>query len=483
MEIERFERIKKTTAIHLAMEAKETLKKITDDFPDNPDAMGYFYELFHNLYCNEASSGRDAAGYAASRHDRETQASLPQRQGTPRRERLQGQALQDTHDPRPSRLQPLGTGMPESCKPGTKKIIGTMCLQVPDELICAAGAISLRLCGGAYTYDQRGAEFMPAKSCPLMKATMGTLHTNQALFTDLLSAIVIPTTCDQKKKSVDMLQDMGFTIFPLEMPSVKDTEEARDYWQNSVKKFVLWLEQITGNRITRKSLYDSILKINRSRAEFRRFYNLRKSAPSVIYGKDAFLVANAYFFDDKEQWTDALKRLNNELEDRVSGGISVVNKHAPRILFTGSPAIFPNFKLPLIIEMSGGVVVTDEVCSSSRLLYDSVIFDEANLYDMIPAVADRYLKPCTCPCFVKNEDRKRKLLDMAKGFGIDGVVYQAFSGCYLYEMEHKGIGGALETAGIPVLYIETDYSPEDTGQLTTRVEAFIESIKVRKRRS
>ena len=71
---------------------------------------------------------------------------------------------------------------------------------------------------------------------------------------------------------------------------------------------------------------------------------------------------------------------------------------------------------------------------------------------------------------------------MVRGFNVDGVVYQAFSGCHLYEMEHKGIGKMLETEGIPMLYIETDYSPEDTGQLSTRIEAFMESIKARKRR-
>lgn len=422
MEIKRLERIKKTTAIHLAMEAKETLKKITEDFPDNPDAMGYFYSAFNKLY-------------------------------------TEGDLLDNS-----------------------EKIIGTTCLQVPDELIYAVGAVPLRLCSGAYAYDQIGAEFMPAKSCSLVNATLGMLHINHVPYKDLLKAVVIPTTCDQKKKAGDMLEGMGFRTYPLEMPSVKDTEESRFYWQNSIKKFAAWLEQITGNNITRKSLSDSIVKTNKARAEFRRFYNLRKIMPSVIYGKDAFLVSNAYFFDDIDRWTEALAKLNNELEGRRTEEISVANRHAPRILFTGSPVIFPNLKLPLLVEQTGGIVVADDICSSSRLLYDSVTFDETNLYDMIPAVADRYLKPCTCPCFVKNEDRKRKLLEMVKGFNVDGVVYQVFSGCHLYEMEHKGIGKTLEAEGIPMLYIETDYSPEDTGQLSTRIEAFMESIRNRKRR-
>ena len=65
---------------------------------------------------------------------------------------------------------------------------------------------------------------------------------------------------------------------------------------------------------------------------------------------------------------------------------------------------------------------------------------------------------------------------------MEGVVYQAFSGCLPYEMEQRAIGYKLNREGIPMLFVETDYSPEDQGQLSTRVEAFIESIKVKKRK-
>ena len=79
------------------------------------------------------------------------------------------------------------------------------------------------------------------------------------------------------------------------------------------------------------------------------------------------------------------------------------------------------------------------------------------------------------------EDRKRRLLELAESFAVDGVVYQAFSGCQVYEMEYRGIARALNEKGLPMLYVETDYSPDDMGQLSTRVEAFIESLKARSR--
>jgi benzoyl-CoA reductase/2-hydroxyglutaryl-CoA dehydratase subunit BcrC/BadD/HgdB len=101
---------------------------------------------------------------------------------------------------------------------------------------------------------------------------------------------------------------------------------------------------------------------------------------------------------------------------------------------------------------------------------------------MVPALADRYLKPCTCPCLTPNTDRNRRLAGMVQSHQVEGVIYQAFSGCLPYEMEQKQISNSLNEAGVPMLYLETDYGAEDLGQLSTRIEAFIESIKARRRK-
>jgi benzoyl-CoA reductase/2-hydroxyglutaryl-CoA dehydratase subunit BcrC/BadD/HgdB len=178
-----------------------------------------------------------------------------------------------------------------------------------------------------------------------------------------------------------------------------------------------------------------------------------------------------------------VEKLNAELQRRREEGFRAAQRKAPRILFTGSPPIFPNLKLPLLIEEAGGVVVADETCSANRMLYDMTAVDEWLVGDMVESLADKYLKPCTCPIFTNNLDRQRRLLELAADFDVDGVVYQAFAGCQVYEMEQRSIAGALNAKNIPMLYIETDYSPDDMGQLSTRVEAFVESIQTRKRRA
>lgn len=405
-----------------AGEAQTVLDHIVDDFQDNPESMKYFYELFRSVYC-------------------------------------QGKEV-----------------------PHEGMLIGTTCIQVPEELIYAFGATPIRLCNGSYHYDQKGADFMPAKSCSLVKATLGMLNSDNVIpKIGKPDMIVNPTTCDQKKKSSSMMSDMGYNVYDLEFPNVKESEASRIYWQRSVKQFAAELRMLTRKKLTRKNLQAAMNKTGRAQAAFRKLHNYRLKTPSVILGKDIFLVTNAYFFDDITRWTEKVEALNDELAQRELTGFKAVQTKAPRVLFTGSPPIFPNLKLPLLIEEAGGVVVADETCSANRMLYDMTAVDEWMVNDMVDSLADKYLKPCTCPIFTRNDDRKRRLLDLVRTFKADGVVYQSFAGCQVYEMEYRSVAEEFNKAGIPMLYVETDYSPDDKGQLSTRIEAFLESMKNRKK--
>ena len=407
--------IKEKGKIRLAIEAENSLKEIMDGFSDAPEEMGYFYERFRAFFGETPATNNG------------------------------------------------------------KKIIATMCIHVPVELIYAVGAIPLRVCAGARSTAEIGEEFLPAKVCPLIKSTFGILYLN--IFSAGAKPVMIinPTTCDQKKKIGEMAEDIDGCFYTLELPPTKDTQEARFYWQMVVKKLAKELERVTGQRLTRKKLKKAIGLVGLAQAQFRRFYNIRKRMP-VIRGTDAILVSNAYFFDGIINWTYRLSKLNDELEEKIRRKQYIVGQEAPRILLAGSPSIFPNMNLPVMVEQLGGIVVADEFCSSNRFLYDMVAVDEWSLYDMIPAIADRYFKPGICPCFTPNTDRERNLTDNVRKFSADGVIYQSFAGCKPYEMESRQIGKTLEKNGTPMLYIENDYILDNTGLLSTRVEAFIELL-------
>lgn len=55
-----------------------------------------------------------------------------------------------------------------------KKVIGTYCMMVvPEELIYAAGAIPVRLCGGSHEATSIGDELVSRDTCPVVKASVG----------------------------------------------------------------------------------------------------------------------------------------------------------------------------------------------------------------------------------------------------------------------------------------------------------------------
>jgi benzoyl-CoA reductase/2-hydroxyglutaryl-CoA dehydratase subunit BcrC/BadD/HgdB len=70
-------------------------------------------------------------------------------------------------------------------------------------------------------------------------------------------------------------------------------------------------------------------------------------------------------------------------------------------------------------------------------------------------------------------------MDRIKEYKVDGVIYYVVRGCILYAMEYARIKKVLDNMGIPVYYLDTEYTREDVGQMKTRVEAFLEMLEAR----
>ncbi len=360
-----------------------------------------------------------------------------------------------------------------------RKIIGFYCMNVPEELIYAAGALPVRLCAGSADAAEAGETWFPDVSCPMVKSATGFASVPVLPYYQQCDLVIIPATCDWKVKLGEILEQW-MPVMMLDIPKTKSLENSRRFWVSEVLRIKKEVEKVTRKRITSRRLRQSIALIHAAQREFRRFQEIRKSDVHVISGRDAAAVVNAWFYDHAQSWTAAMKKLNDALEVRIQAKERVSPASAPRVLLTGSPVVFPNWKIPDLIESSGGALVCDELCTSNRYLNDMVAIDEKGMTDMIHAIADRYLLPCSCPVFSDMLDRKSKLLTMIEDYKIEGVVYHVLKGCHPYDVELRSIENEFSKRGISQLKIETDYSPEDMEQLRTRIEAFLETLKGRR---
>jgi benzoyl-CoA reductase/2-hydroxyglutaryl-CoA dehydratase subunit BcrC/BadD/HgdB len=302
-------------------------------------------------------------------------------------------------------------------------------------------------------------------------------------YLELSDAVVIPLTCDGRTKLSEIIADYK-PVWYMNPPRVKDDPHTLSMWKEETVVIKEKIEKLTGNKITRKNLRKAIEIMQNATKAFRRLQELRKGAP-VINGRDAMLVNQTSLWDNIERWTQKVNELCDELEKRLEQKEYSTYPDTPRVMITGTPMIWPDsWKIPNLIEESNpqGVVVVDEQCSGDRILYDPVGVDEWTMSDMVNAVSERYLMACTCPCFTSehgNEDRINWIMDRIKEYKVDGVIYYVVRGCILYAMEYARIKKVLDKMGIPVYYLDTEYTREDVGQMKTRVEAFLEMLEAR----
>jgi benzoyl-CoA reductase/2-hydroxyglutaryl-CoA dehydratase subunit BcrC/BadD/HgdB len=360
------------------------------------------------------------------------------------------------------------------------KIIGYSCMFVPIELILAAGAIPIRIDSGFYSPAKLGDQVVPVEVCPLIRSMIGLGMAHQYPYLEMCDAIISPNTCDGKTKLFEILSDT-YTVWEMSVPRDKDTEQSKRFWLDQVKEIKGKIEKLTGRSITGKAIHSAIKITLKAIEASRRLQDLRKGPP-VISGRDAMLVDQMNFFDDIQRWTEKVNVLCDELDKKVQEKSYIAPEDTPRLLLTGSPMVWPdNWKCPNIIEESKprGLIVADEFCSGMRVLYDAVGVDEKTPADMLSAISERYIMPCTCPCFTSeegNKDRMDKLQTLITDYKITGVIYHVIRGCHLYAMEYMRLKRVLEKENIPMYYLDTEYSREDSGQIKTRIEAFLEML-------
>ncbi|MCI6737966.1 MAG: 2-hydroxyacyl-CoA dehydratase family protein, partial [Intestinibacter sp.] len=336
-----------------------------------------------------------------------------------------------------------------------KKVFGTFCVYVPDELIFAADAIATGLCGGSQFWVPGGEKVLPTNTCPLIKASVGARLDRTCPFFRIADMYIGETTCDGKKKAWEILGE-DVPVHVMDLPQMKREKDIKA-WADEIRELKKVIEDFTGNEITAESLNESIKLINNKRKALSRLYECRKADKVPISGRDALVISQIAFYDDPARFTQMTNKLCDELEQRIKDGVSVVKEGTKRIMLTGTPLAVPNWKLHNIIETSGAVVVCEEMCTGTRYFENLVDETKTTVDEQIDALANRYMG-INCACFTPNTARIDDIIRLAKEYKVDGVIDVNLKFCSLYDVEGYTVERALKEAGIPVMGIETDYT-------------------------
>ncbi len=360
-------------------------------------------------------------------------------------------------------------------KAAGRKVIGSFCVFVPEEIVRAADAILVGLCAGADFATEEVEKLLPRNTCSLIKSAFGFKLGKVCPYMESADMIVGENTCDGKKKSYEILKNLVPNLYVMDLPQMK-SDEGKALLKAEYLRFKETVEKLTGITIDATRLKKGIDIVNNKRKAIHRLSSLRKADPSPISGLDALLTNQVFFYDDPIRFTDSVNNICDELEKRIKNKKGVFPKGTPRILLSGCPMALPNWKLPWIIETSGAVIVGEESCVGERGTRNLTDDSGATVDELMEAITDRYFQ-VDCAIFTPNPDRLDHIVEMVEKYQANGVIHYGLQFCQPYLMESMPVEKALEAKNIPTLRIDTDYSMEDVGQLKTRVEAFVELLK------
>ena len=75
-----------------------------------------------------------------------------------------------------------------------------------------------------------------------------------------------------------------------------------------------------------------------------------------------------------------------------------------------------------------------------------------------------------------NDGRIEHMMDMVEKYKVDGVVEVVLQACHTFNVEATRMQEMCDEEGIPYMKLETDYSTTDSGQIETRLAAFLEML-------
>jgi len=355
------------------------------------------------------------------------------------------------------------------------KKVGYLCTYTPLELINASGAAHLRLFkAGDTDIVASGEQITQSVFCDFTKSVLGAFKEGDPLYTSL-DKVYTFYTCDCIKK---VGEAFGAFFKPSEVfntPRLRHKDSSRDFYLSEILHFKDDLEKLTGRIIEPESVRTHIKEYNKVRTLLRKISDLRKRDNPPLTGKDFLELIKGYYYLPPERLIDLYMEVYNQLSAVPDTGAKRI-----RLLMAGGIVADGDRRLlDLIEDEMGARVVAEDHCSGLKTIANPI--DEDG--DPFRALAHAYLDQAPCSRMKPLQDRVDFSSRLADEYAVDGVVYAYLKFCPCYGQIKNEFFRLFQQKDLPLLEIPVDYSKSDIGQIKTRVEAFVEVLKERKRQT
>ena len=363
-----------------------------------------------------------------------------------------------------------------------RKCIGYMCENVPEPLMNLPGCFSTRLRAPRTGSMEMGTYYLTSFLCEYSRAMLERALEGGFNFLD---AMITPDGCSMLNRCVEnmeVLQTMGqgkdgFFFDYMEIP-MKADYNGLDLYVLQCKNHILKpLQENYGIDTSDAAIRKAVRQHNRICELIRAIGDFRKGEHPVITGYEFNVLTLATYAAPKDLIEEKLAETLEELKEREP---DPKPWYKAKVLVVGSEIDDTDFIK--LVEESGAFVCADRFCYGSLPGRDQIELTEEE--DALTQICRQYMYRGECPRYMNTEkmDARRTYVDaLAKEYGADGIIYQQMKFCDPWAYE-KMLGSHIlrEEYGYPVLSVDRPYAIGSSGQMRTRVQAFMESIEIKK---
>ena len=365
-----------------------------------------------------------------------------------------------------------------------KVIIGTTCAQLPEVLLNLPGCTGVRMRAPGTTSIEIGTYYMTSLNCEYCRAILERCVEGGYNYLD---CIFDAYACSQMADTNDNIDKLGlcgsskpkFFLAHVDTPIKADENAVRHLTRMCRERVLNRLNEEFSIDVSDETLLQAVEEHNTVCRLLNEIGSYRRYKDPVITGYEFAVFCLASYCCPHNMIIDKLRETAEELRTRKSDDMS---QYRVRVVLVGSEVDDPEFVK--LIESCGAYVAADRHCFGSFPGRTEIELKDGE--DILTQICRHYVMHCQCPRYMDKErikQRKEYLNSLAQEYNADGVIVQQMNFCNFWPYERAAIAHILpEEFDLPVLSVDRPYVVGSSGQMRTRIQAFVESIEIKQLR-
>ncbi|MBQ7888962.1 MAG: 2-hydroxyacyl-CoA dehydratase [Erysipelotrichaceae bacterium] len=358
--------------------------------------------------------------------------------------------------------------------------LGYTCYHVPEVLLNCGNCFSVRLRAPRTGSLDIATYYMSNFLCGFSKAILERAIEGGYQFLD---AFLASETCSEMNRSAEhfellhLVDNEKFFLTFLDMPFKIANHTVKHYVMQTRNKILNRLTEVYGVNTSDDALLKAVEEHNEVCRLMSEIGNYRKEENPRITGYEYHVLNLVTYCCPKSLILPMLRETAEELKTREP---DVKKKFRAKIVVVGSEIDDPDFTA--LIEESGALVVADRYCFGAMPGREEIHINPNE--DILTQICMHYLQTSQCPRYMSHEkvqERRDYVKWLVDEYHADGVMYEQLKFCEYWGYERALASYVMsEDYGVPTAAVDRQYTASASGQLRTRVQAFVERLEIKR---